>query len=102
LPEETVPRFWKLLLPWNRTTAPKIDLPHPKYPQQGLNTPPKQPEKPQGIPDVRTSQRTQNPDAAAIRQPDDPDLAAVVAAWPTLPDALKAAMLALAKAGGGQ
>jgi len=35
---------------------------------------------------------------ATPRLPDDPDLAAVVAAWPDLPDALRAGILAIIKA----
>ena len=34
-----------------------------------------------------------------LNGPDDPDLAAVVAAWPELPDAIKASVLAIVKAG---
>jgi hypothetical protein len=42
-----------------------------------------------------------------VHGPDAPDLAAVVAAWPTLPEAIRAGILALVKAaspgeGGGR
>ncbi len=38
-------------------------------------------------------------DSVGVIKPADPALAAVVAAWPTLPAAIKAAMLALVNAG---
>jgi hypothetical protein len=34
-----------------------------------------------------------------VTPPTDPDLSAVVAAWPTLPPAIRAGVLALVKAG---
>jgi hypothetical protein len=33
--------------------------------------------------------------------PDDPELAALVAAWPTLPEAIRAGILAMVRAAGG-
>ena len=45
----------------------------------------------------------QAPDGAGRPEkapPDDPDLAKVVAAWPTLPDPLKAGILAMVKTAG--
>ena len=32
----------------------------------------------------------------------DPDLNAIIAAWPTLPPAIRAGVIALVRAGGGQ
>jgi hypothetical protein len=38
----------------------------------------------------------------ADNPPDDPDLVAIVGAWPTLPDVIKAGILAMVKAAGGK
>jgi len=43
--------------------------------------------------------RAPNGDSAGLAMPTDPDLSRVVAAWPNLPVAIRAAMLALIGAG---
>jgi hypothetical protein len=40
-------------------------------------------------------------ESAPAKAPDDPDLTAVATAWPMLPSAIKAGILALVKASGG-
>jgi hypothetical protein len=41
------------------------------------------------------------PESAPKPTPADPDLAAVLSAWPSLPSAIKAGVLALVRAAGG-
>ncbi len=61
---------------------------------------------PQGVtssdsPPVEHMQKTGRKNAPA-ESPTDPDLEAVAMAWPTLPAALKAGILAMVKAAGGE
>jgi hypothetical protein len=48
-----------------------------------------------------TESGTLGDDSASNRQPADPDLADVVNAWPSLPEALKAGIVAMVKAAKG-
>lgn len=68
-----------------------------------LNLPPRGTEQPAESPVNRGIPKTGDAESDAkppISAPLDPELQAVIAAWPALPDALKAGILAMVKAAG--
>lgn len=71
-----------------------------QYPRQGSNTPANPLGKPQTGGERGTESGTPGDDSATIRQPHDPELAAVVTAWPHLPQAVRAGIVAMVRAAG--